>query len=103
MFLQGVEGQLLPGEASSREMIAFLCQAVLDGGNQSQLLQNAHRNDKPGRNGAVPAKPVLLAKAYTADRVPMREQLYYRGLGGIDSLKVKYTGSGEIVRGGKNE
>jgi hypothetical protein len=28
----------------------------------------------------------------------MREQLYYRGIWGIDSLRVKYTESGEIVR-----
>jgi hypothetical protein len=28
----------------------------------------------------------------------MQEQLYYRGLWGIDSLRVKYTESGEIIR-----
>ena len=46
-----------------------------------------------------PAKPVPPAtKTYLADRVSMQEELYYRGLWGVDSLRVKYTESGEIVR-----
>ena len=48
----------------------------------------------------APAKPVPAAgrTSLAATRVPMREQMYYQALWGIDSLKVKYTESGEMIR-----
>ena len=38
------------------------------------------------------------ARTSLAKHVPMREQMYYQGYWGVDSLKVKYTESGEIIR-----
>ncbi len=49
-------------------------------------------------NGAAPAQAGPATKTYLAHHVPMQEELYYRGLWGIDSLKVKYTESGEMIR-----
>ena len=48
----------------------------------------------------APAKPVPAVgrTSLAATRVPMREQMYYQALWGIDSLKVKYTESGEMIR-----
>ena len=57
------------------------------------------QSSQPTQSTAGPAKPVpAVAKTYFPDRVPMQEQLFYRGLWGIDSLRVKYTESGEIIR-----
>ena len=49
---------------------------------------------------AAPAKSVPSAgrTSLATTRVPMREQMYYQALWGIDSLKVKYTESGEMIR-----
>ena len=48
---------------------------------------------------ATPEKAVpAVGRTSLANRVPMREEMYYLSLWGIDSLKVKYTESGEIVR-----
>ena len=52
-------------------------------------------------SATAPAKPAPAVDGRTslaATRVPMREQLYYRSLWGIESLKVKYTESGEMLR-----
>ena len=45
------------------------------------------------------AKPVP-ATVHTnlAKQVPMRAHIYYEGVWGVDSLTVKYTESGEIIR-----
>lgn len=57
------------------------------------------QSSQPTQSTAGPAKPVpAVGKTYFPDRVPMQEQLFYRGLWGIDSLRVKYTESGEIIR-----
>ena len=69
-----------------------LVAAVTVAGSSSQSSQAT-------QSGAAPAKPVSAARSTSlANHVPMQEQLYYRGLWGIDSLKVKYTESGEIIR-----
>ena len=47
----------------------------------------------------APAKPApAVGKTYLATTVPMRAHMYYQGVWGIDSLKVKYAQSGEIIR-----
>ena len=45
----------------------------------------------------APAKPAPAAKSL-AKMVPRQAQMYYEGAWGVDSLKVKYTESGEIIR-----
>ena len=45
------------------------------------------------------AKPVpATARTNLAKRVPMRAHMYYQGFWGVDSLTVKYTESGELIR-----
>src|ERR1700746_917933 len=45
------------------------------------------------------AKPVpATARTNLAKQVPMRAHMYYQGVWGVDSLTVKYTESGEIIR-----
>jgi hypothetical protein len=57
------------------------------------------QSSKASQSAADPAKPGPgVGKTYLANHVPRQEQLYYLGLWGIDSLKVKYTESGEIIR-----
>ena len=47
---------------------------------------------------APPAKPAPAAKNSLARIVPRQAQMYYEGAWGVDSLRVKYTESGEIIR-----
>lgn len=76
-------------------LAVLLVAAVAVPGASSQSSQSS----RGAQSAAVPAKPVpAVGKTYLANRVPMQAQLYYRGLWGVDSLKVKYTESGEIIR-----
>lgn len=53
----------------------------------------------PPAQAAGAAKPVApVSKVYMADRVSNRAHMYYQGVWGVDSLKVKYTESGEMIR-----
>ena len=45
---------------------------------------------KPAATGAAPARP--------GQGLPRQAQMYYQGIWGIDSLKIKYTESGELIR-----
>ena len=46
-----------------------------------------------------PAQPARAAvRTNLARHVPAREQMYYQGVWGVDSLTVKYTESGEMIR-----
>jgi hypothetical protein len=50
---------------------------------------------------APAAKPAAAAAApttYVQNRVPRQAQMYYQAVWGVDSLKVKYTESGEMLR-----
>jgi hypothetical protein len=47
---------------------------------------------------AAPAKPVPAVRTNLAKHVPMQAHMYYEGVWGVDSLTVKYTESGEIIR-----
>jgi len=51
-------------------------------------------------SGTAPAKPAPAVRrpSLATTRVPMREKMYYQSLWGVDSLKVKYTESGEMIR-----
>jgi hypothetical protein len=53
----------------------------------------------PPAQPAAPAKSVApVGKMYLADRVSMRAHMYFQGVWGVDSLRVKYTESGEMIR-----
>jgi len=53
-----------------------------------------------GAQAPAPANPVPAAVRTNnlAKNFPMRAQMYYQGVWGVDSLTVKYTESGEIIR-----
>jgi hypothetical protein len=46
----------------------------------------------------APAQPVPSVRTNLAKHVPMQALMYYEGVWGVDSLTVKYTESGEIIR-----
>ena len=47
----------------------------------------------------APGKPVsATVRTNLARHVPMHAQMYYQGVWGVDSLTVKYTESGEMIR-----
>jgi hypothetical protein len=47
---------------------------------------------------AAPAAPAVVVKAPSLAGLSRRANMYYEGVWGVDSLKVKYTESGEILR-----
>jgi hypothetical protein len=54
-----------------------------------------------GAQSPAPAKTPARAAApshYEPNEPPRRAQMYYQGVLGVDSLKVKYTESGEMIR-----
>ena len=52
-----------------------------------------------GAQSPAPSKAASAAmRASLANHVPMRAQMYYQGVWGVDSLNVRYTESGEIIR-----
>jgi hypothetical protein len=46
----------------------------------------------------APAKPAPVPMRSLANHVSMRAQMYYQGVWGVDSLNVRYTESGEMIR-----
>ena len=53
----------------------------------------------PPAHAHAPARPAPVAvRTNLATHVPARAEMYYQGVWGVDSLTVKYTESGEIVR-----
>jgi len=61
------------------------------------LLAPAVMAQSPAHTPAA-AKPVPPVRTNLAKHVPMRAHMYYEGAWGVDSLSVKYTESGEIIR-----
>ncbi len=52
-----------------------------------------------GAQAPAPANPAPAAvRTNLANSVPKRAHMYYQGVWGVDSLTVKYTESGEIIR-----
>jgi hypothetical protein len=52
-----------------------------------------------GAQSPAPAQPVpAVRRTNLANHVPMRALMYYQGVWGVDSLTVKYTESGEMIR-----
>ena len=61
------------------------------------LLVAAVRAQSPAQTPA-PAQPVPAVRTNLAKHVPMQALMYYEGVWGVDSLTVKYTESGEMIR-----
>jgi hypothetical protein len=52
-----------------------------------------------GAQSATPAgQPAAPSQHAHSDFLPMRAKMYYQGAWGVDSFRVKYTESGEIIR-----
>jgi len=68
----------------------------------SMAVSNAFSQSSQGAQPpAAPAKPASAAGApvrFLANRVPRQAEMYYQAVWGVDSLKVKYTESGEMIR-----
>ncbi len=52
----------------------------------------------PKTSASAAVTPAKSSARYTANYVPRQAQMYYLSVWGIDSLKVKYTESGEMIR-----
>jgi len=61
------------------------------------LLVPAVMAQPPAQTPAA-AKPVPAVRTNLAKHVPKQAHMYYEGVWGVDSLTVKYTESGEIIR-----
>lgn len=65
-------------------------------------VSNAFAQSSPASKNAVApaatAQKTPVPTRWGANNVPRQAQLYYLSLWGIDSLKVKYTESGEMIR-----
>lgn len=53
----------------------------------------------PAAQSVAPAKPAAAGSParFLPDRLPEQAQMYYQAVWGVDSLKVKYTESGEMI------
>ena len=63
----------------------------------SLIASNAFSQSSQLSNAGTAAKPGQQTR-YGAGTMPRQAQMYYLDLWGIDSLKVKYTESGEMIR-----
>ena len=63
--------------------------------------QNSSTPASPSAKSQTPAtasKPPAASVSSISNQHPMREQMYYLNVWGIEDLKVKYTESGEMIR-----
>jgi hypothetical protein len=74
---------------------SVVCLATLD----IVSAQEAPRPAPPPAHAHAPARPAPVAvRTNLATHVPARAEMYYQGVWGVDSLTVKYTESGEMIR-----
>jgi hypothetical protein len=74
------------------------CGVLLLGALDNLSAQTPQPAAPPAQTPAA-AKPVPAAvRTNLAKQVPMRAHMYYQGVWGVDSLTVKYTESGELIR-----
>jgi len=74
------------------------CSVLLLGALDTLSAQTPQPTAPPAKPPAA-AKPVpATVRTNLAKQVPMRAHMYYQGVWGVDSLTVKYTESGEMIR-----
>jgi hypothetical protein len=85
---------------SRRATKLMLLAAVLAGGISVIATVVVAQTPVPSAQAAAPAAPApaVVAKAPSLAGLSQRANMYYEGVWGVDSLKVKYTESGEILR-----
>ena len=62
------------------------------------LLVPAVPAQSPAQTPAAGKRVPVTVRTNLKKKVPMRAHMYYQGVWGVDSLTVKYTESGEIIR-----
>jgi len=80
-------------------LVAILAAGVLALGVIDTLCAQAPQSTTPPAQTAAPAKPApAVNRTNLASFVSRQAQLYYEGVWGVDSLRVKYTEAGEMIR-----
>ncbi len=83
---------------STWSLLAIVASSVLMVGAPDVLSAQAPQSTTPLAQ-AVPAKPgSAVGKTSLANHVGRHAEMYYEGVWGVDSLRVKYTESGEMIR-----
>ena len=75
-------------------LVAFLASSVV---LSIARTQSAQGNEKAAAQAAQPSAPAASSR-YRPNRVPKRAGEYYGLIWGVDSLAVKWTESGEVIR-----
>ena len=83
------------GSTSQRMLFAAVLAGSLIASNA--FSQSSQATQKAAPPASTPAKSSAPTRSMS-NFVPQQAQMYYLGLWGIDSLKVKYTESGEMIR-----
>ncbi len=80
-------------------LLAMVASSVLVLGALDILSAQQPQASVPPAKAAAPAKPIpAVGRTYLAHQFPRQAIMYYQGVWGVDSLKVKYTESGEMIR-----
>jgi len=81
-------------------LLALIASSVLALGQFEALSAQAPSSTPPSAQAAATATPApaVAAKAPSLAGLSRRANMYYEGVWGVDSLKVKYTESGEMIR-----
>jgi len=87
------------GKATLLAMLVVGSVGVL-GGQDKLSPQSSPSAAPPAQAPATAAKPTAVRPAVRVvpNQTPNREYMYYAGIWGVDSLRVKYTESGEMIR-----
>ena len=73
------------------------CSVLLLGALDNLSAQTPQPTAPPAQSPAVKPVPATV-RTNLAKQVPSRARIYYEGVWGVDSLTVKYSESGEIIR-----
>ena len=80
-------------------LAGFLASSIVLCTAQSGPPQSPQDKKNPTAPAGAPAQPVpAVVRTNLAKHVPKQALRYYEGVWGVDSLTVKYTESGEIIR-----
>src|SRR5215472_12588447 len=80
-------------------LLAKVACSVLLLGALANLSAQTLQPTAPAAQTPAATKPApATVRTSLAKQVPMRAHMYYQGVWGVDSLTVKYTESGELIR-----
>ncbi len=84
---------------STWSLLAIVASSVLMVGTPNVLSAQAPQSTTAPIQATGPARPGSAAgKTNLANHVGRHAEMYYEGVWGVDSLRVKYTESGEMIR-----